>query len=341
MRILLVDNMQIRRYGDVHMLPESSLAAGAVRNGWRMLEFSDRDIGRYLSPAGIRFIGEVAVNKKLIHTALAFQPDILLLGHCDYIRNRSLEKIRAALPFIRIGHFNYDALWQKWTLTQIRERMPSTDGIFVTTAGPKLKNFLTGKNFSAYMPMPCDASFETEDNSRKTSFPYDLMFCGRDAPGSLRDKIMREVYDTLKGKLRFGLFGMFGNPPVYGASYERTLAQSKMSLNLSREDGWPLYSSDRIVHLMANGILTFQSSCGDFQRFFSDREMVFFDGTKDLCDKVLYYHAHDQERMAVAAAGRAAYSRMFNSGRVLKFMVETLQRVPYSEPYEWAKEVYR
>ena len=341
MRILLVDNMQIRRYGNVRILTDQILAAGAVRNGWRFLEFSDRDIGRYLSPFGIRPIGERAVNRKLVRTAREFRPDVIFFGHCDFIRNRALEEIRAALPSVRMAHFNYDAIWQDWTLHQIRERMPTTDAIFTATAGERLKDFLTGRNVAAYLPTPCDPAFETEDNSAKTEFTYDLLFCGRESPGSLRDRQMRELYNSLRGKLRFGLFGMFGNPPVFGAAYEEALAQSKMSLNLSREDGWPLYSSDRIAHLMANGLLPFQSAGGGFQRFFTDREMVFFDGVKDLCEKVLYYQAHDEERKAVAAAGRAAYHRMFNSGRVLKYLVETLLAIPYSESYEWADEVYR
>ena len=341
MRVLLVDNMQLRRYGNVRMLPDGMLAAGAVRNGWRAMEFSDRDIGRYLSVCGLRPVGERRVNRKLVETALAFRPDVLLIGHCDFIRNRALAEIRSALPSCRSAHFNYDAIWQEWTCAQIRERMESTDGIFTATAGPGLRKFLTGRNFAAFMPTPCDDAFETEDNSRKTAFRFDLLFCGRDAPGSFRDQLIREVSDAVRGKLRFGLFGMFGNPPVFSAAYEDALAASKMSLNLSREDGWPLYSSDRIGHLMANGILTFQSSGGGFQRFFSEREMVFFDGARDLIDKILYYHAHDDERRAVAAAGRAAYRRLFNSARVLKFMVETLAGVPYSEPYEWADEVYR
>ena len=32
---------------------------------------------------------------------------------------------------------------------------------------------------------------------------------------------------------------------------------------------------------------------------------------------------------------------LFNGARVLKFMIETMTGEPYSEPYEWAEEVYR
>lgn len=341
MRILWVDNMQIRQYGNLKMGPGRKLVAAAFRNNWRIAEFSDRDVTRYLAPLGIRSIGARIANRKLILTAENFRPDLLFIGHCDYIRNRTLERIREMLPGIRMAHFNIDALWIDWHVRQIRERMPVTDAIFTTSGGPKLKAFRTGSNVVAYMPNPSDPAFEVCDNSKKTEFAHDLFFAGKEIPGDFRNAFLKEVAARLEGRLKLGIFGMFGNPPVWGAAYEAALAKSKMSINLNREETWPLYSSDRIAHLMGNGILTFQSAKGGLQKFFSDREMVFYDGAADLADKILHYQAHDDERRAVAAAGRARYHKLFNAARTLRFMVETLTGAPYSEPYEWADEVYR
>ena len=341
MRILWVDNMQIRQYGSLKMGPGRKLVAGAIRNNWRLAEFSDRDVARYLALFGIRAIGARLANEKLVLTAKNFRPDLLFIGHCDYIRNWALEKIRSALPDIRMAHFNIDPIWMEWHVRQIQERMPVTDGIFVTSGGPKLRDFCTGKNVVAYMPNPSDPAFEVCDNSAKTAFRHDLLFTGKEIPGDFRNGFLKELETALKGRLKFDVFGMFGRPPVWGAAYEEALAESKMSINLNREETWPLYSSDRIAHLMGNGILTFQSAKGNFQKFFSDKEMVFYDGVRDLAEKVLYYQAHDDERRAVAAAGRAKYNALFSGERTLRFMVETLTGAPYSERYEWADEVYR
>ena len=92
---------------------------------------------------------------------------------------------------------------------------------------------------------------------------------------------------------------------------------------------------------MGFGILTFQSSKNGMQRFFTDRETVWFDEAADLAEKILRYQADDAARATVAAAGRAKYHALFNGARVLRFMVETMLGEPYSEPYEWAEEVYR
>lgn len=337
----MVDNMQIRQYGNLKMGPGRKLVCGAIRSNHRLAEFSDRDIARYLAPLGIRKIGGYLANRKLIQTARNFKPDALFIGHCDYIRNWALDEIRAALPNIRMAHFNIDPIWMDWHIRQIRERMNSTDALFITTGGPALKQFCTGKNIVAYMPNPSDPCMEIRNNAQKTTFARDLLFCGKEIVGDARNEFLRRLEQKLSDQLRFEIFGMFGHPTVWGAAYEQTLAESKMALSLNREEGWPLYSSDRIAHLMGNGLLTFMNDRGGMQKFFSEREAVFFHDIDDLREKILYYQEHDDARRAVAAAGRTRYHLLFNSVRTLKFMIETLMGEPYSETYEWADQVYR
>ena len=129
----------IRRYGNLRMGPGRKLNCGAVRNGWRICEFSDRDMARLLAPLGIRGWGGHIANKKLVKCAKNFKPDIVLLGHCDYIKNWALDEIRAALPGVKIAHFNVDPLWQESTRRQMEERKNSCDALFATTAGEVLE----------------------------------------------------------------------------------------------------------------------------------------------------------------------------------------------------------
>lgn len=338
-RILLVDNLMIRRYGNLRMGPGRKLNCGAVRNGWRICEFSDRDMARLLAPLGIRKWGGHIANQKLIKCAKNFKPDIILLGHCDYIRNWALDEIRAALKGVKIAHFNVDPLWQESTRRQMAERMESCDALFATTAGDVLKTWATGRNAVAYMPNPSDLSMECEDNGAKRSFKRDLFFAGNPREGDPRWDLLAEVLPKLDGRINYEIFG--GKNGIWGARYEEVLASSKMSLNLNRKEGDKWYSSDRIAHLMGYGILTFQSSKNAMEQFFTDRETVYFDEPGDLAEKILYYNSHDDERAAVASAGREKYHRIFSGERVLKFMVETMTGEEYSQAYEWAQEVYR
>ena len=341
LRILLVDNLMIRRYGNLRMGPGRKLMCGAIRNNWRLCEFSDRDMARLLAPLWIRPWGGRIANEKLVLTARNFRPDVVLLGHCDYIQNWALERIRAILPSVRIAHFNVDPVYWPHMQDQCKARMDSCDGIFVTTAGEPLKQWRTGKNFVAYMPNPSDPSMENQDNGAKTSFARDAFYACNPNPADPRIAFIAEMRKKLDAKMNIDWFGLDGKPTIWGAAYEEVLATSKMSFNFNRREGDMWYSSDRIAHLMGYGILTFQSAKNDLQRFFTEKELVFFDGADDLTEKVLWYQAHDAERAAVASAGRARYHAIFNGARVLKFMVETLLGEPYSESYEWADEVYR
>ena len=339
-RLLLVDNLMIRRYGNLRMGPGRKLMCGAIRNDWRICEFSDRDMARLLAPLGIRSLGGVIANRKLLLTAKNFRPDIMLLGHCDYITNETLAALRKAVPGIRIAHFNVDPLWQTRTRAQMADRMESCDALFATTAGEVLKTWTTGRNVVAYMPNPSDPSMENQDNGAKTDFARDLFFAGNPREGDPRWDLLRALLPKIEGRLRVEIFGA-DRPSIWGADYEDVLATSKMSLNLNRREGDLWYSSDRIAHLMGFGILTFQSSKNGMQRFFTDQETVWFDEAADLAEKILRYQADDAARAAVASAGRAKYHALFNGARVLRYMVETMLGEPYSEPYEWAEEVYR
>jgi len=335
-RLLLVDNLMIRRYGNLRMGPGRKLNCGAVRNNWRICEFSDRDMARLLAPLGIRALGGVIANKKLILTARNFQPNVMLLGHCDYITNDTLAAIRDVCPGIRIGHFNVDPLWQESTQAQMVDRQNSCDALFATTAGSILRTWCTGRNVVAYMPNPSDPSMENEDNGAKTAFERELFFAGNPRAGDPRweliDTLLPKIADVKTDVFRGGL---------WGAAYEKVLATSKMSLNLNRREGDKWYSSDRIAHLMGYGILTFQSAKNQMQDFFSPEETVFFDGADDLAEKIHRCRRDDAARARIASAGRAKYHSLFNGARVLRYMVETLLGESYSESYEWAAEVYR
>ena len=265
----------------------------------------------------------------------------MFISHCDYVTNETLEEIRAKAPGIRIVHINCDPVETQHCKDQISRRMHSCDAIFVTTAGGILKTWTTGKNVVGFFPNPSDGAFETLDNSTKTGFRYDLFFAGRPALADARAKLLDELVPALGPSVRFGLFGMDRAPLVVGRDYETALEESKMGLSLNRFENWKWYQSDRITHLMANGILAFQHAGNSMQDFFGENETAYFSSAAELADKVRHFNSHDRERAAVAAAGRKRYRELFDARRVLSYMIETVEGSRHSSPYEWAREVYR
>ena len=340
-RILFVGNFLVRHWGAGRTGIDMRLAAGALRNGWQVLTFSERDVARFLAPLGfLRGLGARMMNARLVKTARNWKPDVVFLSHCDYVTNGTLDALRRVVPGVRIVHINCDPVETAHCCAQIARRTESCDAIFVTTAGEKLKTWTTGRNVVGFYPNPGDPSFEVEDNARKTDFQYDLFFAGRPALADARKVLLDDLLPRLPADLRLGFFGM-GRPLVIGRAYEEAIAASRMGLSINRFENWKWYASDRITHLMGNGVLTFQYDGNRMQDFFSEDETVYFHGADDLADKIGFYRRHDDVRRAVAAAGRAKYHRLFNAQRVLKYMVETVLDEPHSEAYEWASEIYR
>ena len=341
MRIVHIDNIQIRRYGQIKVSTGRKLFNGMIRNNWNVYEYSDRDIAKFEAPLKIKPLGFGAANRRLIEVCNNFRPDVIIMGHCDIITNKTLLSIRQQFPSIKIIYRNVDALWQQHNIDKINARKDVVDGIFVSTGGEILKQFCTGKNTVGYMPNAVDPSIESMDNSQKTDFERDLMYCGRGNKEDDRYPLIVNLHKHLDEKLKFESFGIYGLPPVWSHAYDHVLATSKMGLNLNRFEGWPLYSSDRIAQLIGNGILTFVWDKGDMRKLFTDEHVAFFKDEDQLVKKAIEFQNDDAKRKAVAAAGRAFYHEHFSGQRIVKFMIETTLEQPYSNDYIWQDEVYR
>lgn len=340
MRILQVDNWQWHRYGALRVSTSRKLYHGLIRGNHKVLEFSDRDLARYEAPLKLKPLGRRRANQRLIETCEKYQPQMMLLGHADLIENSTLLDIKQRHPQLRIAYRNVDPLFNPRTVANIQRRCDVVDSIFVTTGGDALKPFLRPGNRVSFMPNPCDPAVEDQDNSKKDDFRWDVLFCGI---GKADDPRVAQVADlkAALGDLRFGVFGMHGNPPLWGVAYDDTLASSKMALNLNRYEGDHLYSSARISQLMANGILTFMHTGAGYQRFFNDQQAVFFATDAQLEQQLRHFHHDNDARKHVASGGRSIYQREFSGQRIAQFMIETTFDLPYSADYCWQDQVFR
>ena len=82
-----------------------------------------------------------------------------------------------------------------------------------------------------------------------------------------------------------------------------------MAINFSHRNDISLYSSDRQVHLAANGCLTFTPDTPNMRDLFSAEEMVYFSDFEDLKKKIMHYQAHPDEGRLIAEAGHARAHR--------------------------------
>lgn len=339
MRIVQAGHFQLRKYGKAHVSTELKLLNGFIRLNHNVQIFSERDTAAFEAPFRWRDLGRRKANKRLVETCCNFQPDLLMVGHCDIIRNETLTGIRRHLPDLRIAYRNVDPLFIEENAARIRARAPFVDHVFLTTGGEMARALGDAPAKVSYMPNPVDAAIEFMDNSEKatTEFARDLFFAGRGDPSLPRFALLRELKETLAGELRFETFGFDGAPSVWGIDYDRVLAGSKMGLNLDRNRaGLPaLYSSARLAQLMGNGILSFVHRSSGLDRFFQQRA-VFFDSPDDLLAKIRHYHAHDDERRTIASAGRDYLHAEMSSERVAKFIIDRTFGSPEADHYPWS-----
>ena len=101
-----------------------------------------------------------------------------------------------------------------------------------------------------------------------------------------------------------------------------------------------LYSSDRIVQLTGNGLLTFSPRIPSFDKLYTENEVVYFDDQFDLAQKIQFYAVHPEQAKQIAEAGWHKTQASFNAKRITQFMLEVTFDQPLSAAYEWAHEVY-
>lgn len=335
MRILHVAYQQLRRYGHTRVSWAQKLFFGLVRNGHFVQGFSDRDVAAFEAPLGIRELGIKRANRRLIETADAIEPDLLVVGHCDMISNATLATIRQRHPGIAIAVCNVDPLFVPHNTAHLHERCEIADAVFVSTGVRELQPF-TGKRARLYyMPNAVDESIEVYDSSAKAELPVDLIYCSNATGHTKRLEDLAWLKTRLAPSLVFKIHGSFGEPPVWGRDYDRALANSKMSLNLNRQEGLYWYTSDRVAQLGGNGVLAFTNRATGLDTLFPAETLPYFDDLDDLVKRVNAFHADDAMRRAWAGNTRRFLHTEMNSTLVARYVVEATLQQAYSHDYVW------
>ncbi len=343
MRILIVDNFQMRRFGKEKVATSVKLSNGLIRGNHRVLHFSDRDVAALEATLGLRDLGRRGANRRLIETCDSWRPELIILGHCDIIKNETLRDIRGLVADVRIAYRNVDPPFDAENIAKVEHRRGFVDAIFMTTGGEFLRQFVTPATMAAFIPNPTDPSVEYFDTSRRpaSELPIDVIFCGVGNATDERVPVIGRLHEALRQELSFHSYGMYGREAIWGEIYDRVLGQTKMGLNLNRIEGHYLYSSARISQLMGNGLLTFIDRRGGYDRFFDASSAVIFQGTDELLARIRHFQHDDAARMAVAARGRDYYQTHFSGQRVGQFIIETVFDLPHSVDYVWADQVFR
>ena len=358
MKILHIANFNLlKTSGCSQNSMQVKLTNGLIRAGHTVVTYSDRDLCRLMGLTGrMNFWGRKKINKHLVKFACNICPDIIMLGHADTIMTETLKEIKKRLPSVKVIDWNVDNITQvpsadarlnqdaAFTVQKLKNKQAVSDLILVTTADKRsLQQLKTDKNIVAFMPNIVDKSIETGRAFECEQTSYDFLFaatptltrefCGHfESVDKIAENIMMQV-PSLKPLYA----GVMGTPKIHADVYQKACESCAMGLSLSHLNSVYLYQSDRLAHLIGNGVLTFLDSASGYRDFFNDNEIAFYETPEELYQKILYYKVNPLKRMQVAKAGHDKYVSLFNEVTVAKYIIDILTNGSADKnKYPWA-----
>ena len=347
LRILHVTNFNERLDGRLFFNTGRRINNGFIRLGHSVLGFSDRDIQKYYKSIG-DFKGKKKLNDKLKKTCYNYKPDLIVTGHADLISQEQIQELKEDNPNTKFAQWFLDPLNKNGpdferNKDRILDKMDVMDGTFMTTSPTALK-FLPSNKKNFYIPNPCDHSFETLNNFKK-SCSVDVFFAlshgvhrGKLKLGKEDDRIVfLKKLQKITANVKFDLYGINNIQPIWADHYFKTIANAKMGLNLSRGDAIKYYSSDRITQIVGNGLVCLIDEKTQYRDFFTNNEMVFYKNVDDLSEKIKKISGDDKLRKKIGKNGKEKYMKYFNSTKVAEFIINKTLEIKTNNKYLWSK----
>ena len=340
-----ITNVNERLNGRLHYNTGRRINNGLIRNGHNVLTISDRDTVHYQK--NLRDLkGYNSLQNKILETFNNFKPDLMILGHADRVAKKTLETIKDVHKELKITQWFLDPLSKfgpdhTTNYKRILDKIDLIDKTFLTT-DPKSLPIKIPNSF--FVPNPSDKSFEILENYKKDC-TYDVFFAMSHGVhrGALkigkeddREKFINKLINLNK-ELKFDVYGMNNVQPVWADNFLKKISNSYMGLNLSRGKPIKYYSSDRIVQLVGNGLLTFIDKNTFLSDFFSNKEIVFYNDIYDLSEKLKKYKKDTKQGKKIARAGRKKYHKYFNSDLISDYITTKSLDLKSKRKFIWDK----
>ena len=313
----------------------------AIRADHLVVEFSDRAVAR-----GSKLPGQGAAwtNRRFLQTVDELRPDLIFLHFADKISNEALAEARRLSPGVTIADINIDPIDTEKNRRRLALRKGVSDALFVTTAEPTLGENVGPGAFAAYLPNPVDRSIETGRAFEIEAPDFDLLFPVGDAQARDVAEARLTPSEAIAGlrrivpDLRVSTPGVGDQPSARGYGYFQALLSARMGWSLSRRASLPLYASDRMAHFFGWGLTTLIDRRAGFERFYSADEAVFYEDLEDLAVSLARLLSDDDEARAIARQGWEKTWALFESGRVLAYVLAQLFDDGGANGYEWPYE---
>ena len=345
LKILHVTNFNERHNGRLFYNTGKRINNGFVRLNHSVLEFSDRDIVSYYRNIN-DLDGSKKLNKKFIDVISNYLPDIIVLGHADLIKRESIKFIKKTYPKIKFCQWFLDRMDSKWinNLKRFKNKLDLMDANFCTSDPKSLK--IKKEKPLYYLPNPVDESFEKLKNYENKFLNHDVFFAmshgvhrGVLKKGKFDEReIFIEKLKKLTPNIKYDLYGIKKNQPIWADNYINKISKSKMGLNLSQGRPVKYYSSDRFAQIIGNGLLVLIDEKTKFKDFLNNNEIVTYKNINDLAAKIKKFTKDNQLRIKIAKNGREKYFKNFNSKIIAQFILDKTFGIK-SKKYFWEKKI--
>ena len=307
------------------------ISLGLQQNGCFVHNFDYRDTARYFSLFRNKKNGAKKMNQHLMKLVDEIAPDIVIFGHAELIETEVFEYLKK--KNIKIMYWYNDV-----PLQESFKKIAHYFDIILTTAGGEFIDDIKKYNSNThFLPNLVDQSIEKYIGYKNKAFKSDLIFSGR------ADQERKLLLDYLNNNLDISIkkkyIGDTKQSVVIGDEYLKALADSKISINHNRDFTlkYEWYSSDRLVHILANGSFALSTGIINGEDFFEDK-LEYYSTNEELVSKINYFLENDEERLSKAKWLRKRVFELFNAKRVTKYMLSLYnQDIKDLNTYEWYK----
>ena len=306
---------------------------GFIRNGHDVLEISDRDFMKQNRVFGLTKVQD-KFQKYLIETFKNYNPNFLFFGHTNNIDLETFDTLKNINENLIISQWNEDPIMpnlkdSKLNIDKILKYKKYTDHTFITTDPSVFNKHDKSLKNVHFCFIPVDKNIESYE-VYKLNPRNDLFYAM--SHGVNRAILKKGKSDSrihflnsligLMSNINYDFYGFENKEPVWGNDFYKALVNSKMGLNLSRGLPTKYYSSNRIASITGNGLLTFIDKKTQLNKFFSDKEMIFYENIHDLADKISFYKKNDNIRKKIAYNGKKKYFKLFNETKITKYIID-------------------
>lgn len=295
------------------------------------------------------------LNKKLSCKVATCKPDLVFFDKCPWVLADTLRFIhRVTESRVPLVHYNPDDPFGKFHKgwEYFIPAIPYYNVHFV----PKALNVPEYKSHGAKYVFTYDRAYDpaihrplklSAEDIKK--YACDVGFIGSWA-------VLRE--EMIAGLIEFGIpVKIFGGgwknkpywniikhhwrgPAQYGENYAKAINGMKIALHFLRHENRDEQDS-RTFEIPACGTFMLAERSADHERlFFENKEAVYFDGLKDLKNKVLYFIENKNEIDMIAKNGlkRCIYSGYSHHDRIKQFIKSTMSTLDHSKELPFFKK---